>query len=64
MRDLNCNLLKLAGLQQVTREPIVRNSDMNGENGLRADWGARGFWDAKQMVLLAFVFSTQNPRPW
>ena len=64
MRDLNCNLLELAGLKQVTREPIVRNSDMNGENGLRADWGARGFRDAKQMVLLVFVFSTQNPRPW
>ena len=51
MRDLNCNLLELAGLKQVTREPIVRNSDMNGENGLRADWGARGFWDAQQMAL-------------
>jgi len=46
MQDLNCNLLELAGLKQVTREPIVHNSDMNGENGLRADWGARGFWGA------------------
>ena len=51
MRDLNCHLLELAGLKQVTREPIVRYSDENGENGLRADWGARGFWEPQQMAL-------------
>jgi hypothetical protein len=53
MRDLNCNLMELAGLKQVTREPSVRNSDMSGENGLRAEW-----------LFLMFVFSTQNPLPW
>ena len=37
MRDLNCNLLEMAGLKQVTTEPIVHNSDMNGENRLRAN---------------------------
>ena len=42
-RDLNCDLLELAGLKQIISEPIIRESDSNGENGLRAEWGVRGF---------------------
>ena len=64
MRDLNCNLLELAGLKQVTREPIVRNSDMNGENGLRADWEQKVSGMLNKWLFLTFVFSTQNPLPW
>ena len=44
-RDLNCDLLEMAGLKQVTKEPVIIESDSSGENGLRADWGARGFWE-------------------
>ena len=51
MKDCNCHLLELASLKQVTREPIVHYSDENRENGLRADWGARGFWEPQQMAL-------------
>jgi len=50
-RDLNCNLLKLAGLHQVTSEPVIQESDNNGENGLRADWGVRGFWQPQRHAL-------------
>jgi hypothetical protein len=50
-RDLNCDLLQLAGLKQVISEPIIRESDSNGENGLRADWGARGFWQPQRQAL-------------
>ena len=40
IRELNCHLFELAGLKQITSEPILCESDVNGENGLRADWGA------------------------
>ena len=50
-RDLNCDLLKLAGLKQITSEPVIRESDSNGENGLRADWGVRGFWQPQRQAL-------------
>ena len=50
-RDLNCHLLELASLKQVTSEPIVRYSDENGANGLIADWEARRFWEPQQMAL-------------
>jgi hypothetical protein len=50
-RDLNCDLLKLAGLNQVISEPVVKESDCNGENGLRADWGVRGFWQPQRLAL-------------
>ena len=42
-RDLHCDLLKLAGFKQIVSEPVLRESDLNGENGLRADWGVIGF---------------------
>ena len=51
MKYLNCHLLELASLKQVIREPIVRYGNENGENGLRADWRARGFWEPQQMAL-------------
>jgi hypothetical protein len=51
IRDLNCHLFELAGLKQITSEPILCESDVNGENGLRADWGARGFWEPQKMSL-------------
>ena len=50
-RDLNCDLLEMAGLKQVLKEPVIIESDSSGENGLRADWGARGFWEPQQMSL-------------
>jgi hypothetical protein len=50
-RDLNCDLLELAGLKQIISEPIIRESDSNGENGLRADWGVRGFWEPQRQAL-------------
>ena len=52
-RDLNCDLLKLAGLKQIISEPILREfeSDDNGQNGLRVDWGVRGFWKPQRQAL-------------
>ena len=42
-RDLNCDLLERAGLKQVISEPIISETDRNGENELCADWGVRAF---------------------
>ena len=50
-RDLNCDLLKLSGLKHVISEPVLRESDVNGQNGLRADWGVRGFWHPQRQAL-------------
>ena len=50
-RDLNCNLLELAGLKNIISEPVVIDSDINGENGLRADWAVRGFWEPQKQAL-------------
>ena len=50
-RDLNCDLLELAGLNQIISEPIIFESDSYGENGLRADWGVRGFWELQHQAL-------------
>ena len=50
-RDLNCDLLEKAGLKQVKCEPVITETDENGENGLRADWGVRGFWESQKMAL-------------
>ena len=50
-RDLNCDLLELAGLKQVMSEPIIIEPDMSGENGLWADWGVRGFWKPQRQAL-------------
>ena len=56
IRDLNCHMFELAGLKQITSEPILCESDVNGENGLRADWGARGFWEPQKQALFDCCF--------
>ena len=33
------------------KEPIVSDADKNGEGGLRADWGVRGFWEHQREAL-------------
>ena len=48
LRDLNCSLLELAGLKQILSEPIVTD---DGEELLRADWAARGFWESQKQAL-------------
>ena len=50
-RDLNCNLLELAGFKQVCSEPVIVETDKDGNNGLRADWGVRGFWEPQKQAL-------------
>jgi hypothetical protein len=47
---LHCDLLILAGFKQVISEPVLRESDVDGENGLRADWGVRGFWHPQRQA--------------
>jgi hypothetical protein len=51
MRDLNCALLESSGLKQVVSEPIVQESVVDGDKGLRADWGVRGFWEPQRQAL-------------
>jgi hypothetical protein len=48
LRDLNCSLLECAGLKQVLSEPIVKDC---GDEQLRADWAARGFWEPQKQAL-------------
>jgi len=48
LRDLNCSLLELAGLKQILSEPIVKD---DGEELLRADWAAQGFWESQKQAL-------------
>ena len=48
LRDLNSSLLELAGLKQILSEPIVTD---DGEELLRADWAARGFWESQKQAL-------------
>ena len=48
LRDLNCSLLELAGLKQVISEPIILETN---DKQLRADWGARGFWEPQKQAL-------------
>ena len=50
-RDLNIELLKLSGLTQITKEPILSESNSDGEGALRVDWGVRGFWDFQREAL-------------
>ena len=42
-RDLNCDLLKKAGLKQVKCESVYTETEENGKNVLCADWGVRVF---------------------
>ena len=50
-RDLNIDMLKMTGLSQVIREPVVKESDSDGKGGLRLDWGVRGFWEFQREAL-------------
>jgi hypothetical protein len=50
-RDLNIDILKATGLSQIVREPIIKESDMSGNGGLRVDWGVRGFWEFQREAL-------------
>ena len=50
-RDLNCDLCALAGLAQVTSEPILQESMGDDTKGLRADWSVRGFWEHQRVAL-------------
>ena len=45
LRDLNLQLAKSAGFNMCMNEPIIRETDIHGEGGLRADWSVRGFWE-------------------
>ena len=60
IQDLNCHLFELAGLiiKQITSEPILCESDVNGENGLQADWGLEVFGSHKKCCYLMSASST------
>ena len=51
LRDLNIELVKSAGFTQTVKEPIVKETNKNGEGGLRADWSVRGFWEHQREAL-------------
>ena len=53
LRDLNIELVKSAGFTQTqtVKEPIVKETDKNGEGGLHADWSVRGFWEHQREAL-------------
>ena len=50
-RDLNIDLLKKLGLTQVIEEPALKESSVDGTDGLRIDWSARSFWESQREVL-------------
>ena len=50
-RDLNIDLLKKSGLTQVTEEPVLKESSVDGTDGLRVDWSARSFWESQREAL-------------
>jgi hypothetical protein len=35
----------------VCSEPVIVETDKDGNNGLRADWGVRGFWEPQKQAL-------------
>jgi len=45
-------LLELAGLKQILSEPVVKD---DGEELVRANWAARGFWESQKQALLMDV---------
>ena len=51
MRDLNCDLCGLAGLNQIISEPVNQEGNGNDIKSLRADWSVRGFWDSQRTAL-------------
>jgi len=44
-RDLNIDLINLSGLTQTVKEPVLKEPNQDGNNGLRVDWGVQGFWE-------------------
>jgi len=50
-RDLNIDLLKKSGLTQVIEEPVLKESSVDGTDGLRVDWSARSFWESQREAL-------------
>ena len=56
-RDLNCNLLELAGFKQVCSEPVIVETDKDGNNGLRADWELEVSGNLKSKRVLMYASS-------
>ena len=50
-RDLNIDLINLSGLTQTVKEPVLKEPNQDGNNGLRVDWGVRGFWEFQREAL-------------
>ena len=46
--DLNIEMVKTAGFTHTVKEPMVKESDVKGEGGLRVDWSVRGFWEQQK----------------
>ena len=44
-------MIEIAGHKQVCSEPVIVETDKDGNNGLRADWGVRGFWEPQKQAL-------------
>ena len=51
LRDLNIEMVKTAGFTHTVKEPMVKESDVKGEGGLRVDWSVRGFWEHQREAL-------------
>jgi hypothetical protein len=61
-QDLNIDLLSMAGLKQILREPVIKESGQDGEGELRADWSARGFWETQKVALFDIcIFNADAP---
>jgi DNA modification methylase len=44
-------MVKTAGFTHTVKEPMVKESDVKGEGGLRVDWIVRGFWEHQREAL-------------
>ena len=58
IQGFNRHPFELAGLKQMTPAPILSESDENGENGLRADWGLEVFGNFKKWIYLIWASLT------
>ena len=45
------DLINLSGLTQTVKEPVLKEPNQDGNNGLRVDWGVRGFWEFQKEAL-------------
>ena len=43
--------MQKSGFTQITEEPILKESSADGDDGLRVDWSARGFWESQREAL-------------